>query len=43
MKDRKSEPGMDEIRTLLAELPGPDTEAAAATAARQAELTKPAS
>jgi nicotinate-nucleotide--dimethylbenzimidazole phosphoribosyltransferase len=42
MKDRKSEPGMDEIRALLAELPGPDVEAASAAATRQAELTKPA-
>ena len=43
MKDRRSEePKLDEIRALLAELPGPDAEAAAAAAARQAELTKPA-
>ena len=43
MKDRTSEePKLDEIRALLGELPGPDAEAAAAAAARQAELTKPA-
>ena len=43
MKDRRSEePNLDEIRALLTELPGPDAEAAAAAAARQAELTKPA-
>ncbi len=42
MKDRKSEPNLDEIRALLTELPGPDAEAAAAAEARQAELTKPA-
>ncbi len=34
--------GLAEIRALLAELPGPDEEAASAAAARQAELTKPA-
>ncbi len=33
---------LDEIRTLLAHLPGPDLEAGAAAAARQAILTKPA-
>ncbi len=32
---------LDEIRALLAELPGPDLEAGAAAAARQAGLTKP--
>lgn len=32
----------DEIRALLAELPGPDLESAAAAAAREARLTKPA-
>lgn len=34
--------GLDEIRALLRELPGPDLEAAAAAAAREAGLTKPA-
>ncbi len=34
--------GLDEIRALLRELPGPDPEAAAAAAERQAQLTKPA-
>jgi nicotinate-nucleotide--dimethylbenzimidazole phosphoribosyltransferase len=33
---------LDEIRALLAHLPGPDLEAATAAAARQALLTKPA-
>jgi len=33
---------LDEIRALLAQLPGPDLEAGAAAAARQAQLTKPA-
>jgi nicotinate-nucleotide--dimethylbenzimidazole phosphoribosyltransferase len=33
---------LDEIRALLAHLPGPDTEAAQAAAAREAQLTKPA-
>ena len=33
---------LDEIRALLGELPGPDLDAAAAVAARQAQLTKPA-
>ena len=42
MTDRETEPDLDEIRALLDELPGPDHEAAAAAAARQAELTKPA-
>ncbi|MBV8337602.1 MAG: nicotinate-nucleotide--dimethylbenzimidazole phosphoribosyltransferase, partial [Alphaproteobacteria bacterium] len=32
---------LDEIRALMAHLPGPDTEAAAAATARQAQLTKP--
>ncbi|MHA1153080.1 MAG: nicotinate-nucleotide--dimethylbenzimidazole phosphoribosyltransferase, partial [Alphaproteobacteria bacterium] len=32
----------DEVRALLAELPGPDREAAAAAAAREGQLTKPA-
>ena len=33
---------LDEIRGLLAHLPGPDIEAGTAAAARQAQLTKPA-
>ena len=39
-----SEPAasLDEIRALLAHLPGPDLEAGSATAAREAQLTKPA-
>ena len=32
----------DEVRALLAELPGPDRDAAAAAAARERQLTKPA-
>jgi nicotinate-nucleotide--dimethylbenzimidazole phosphoribosyltransferase len=32
---------LDEIRALMAHLPGPDAEAAAAAKARQAQLTKP--
>src|SRR5581483_11307696 len=39
-----SEPAasLDEIRALMAHLPGPDRDAAAAAAAREAQLTKPA-
>jgi nicotinate-nucleotide--dimethylbenzimidazole phosphoribosyltransferase len=33
---------LDEIRALIAHLPGPDLEAGAAAAAREAQLTKPA-
>src|SRR5271170_4935730 len=33
---------LDEIRTLLSQLPGPDLAAGTAAAARQAQLTKPA-
>jgi nicotinate-nucleotide--dimethylbenzimidazole phosphoribosyltransferase len=33
---------LDEIRTLLTHLPGPDLEAGGATATREAQLTKPA-
>ncbi len=33
---------LDEMRTLLRELPGPDLEAGTAAAAREAQLTKPA-
>ena len=32
---------LDEMRALLAQLPGPDLEAGSAAAARQAQLTKP--
>ncbi len=42
MTDRQAEAGFDEIRALLAELPGPDLEAGTAAAAHQATLTKPA-
>ncbi len=44
MSDTSSETpaNFDEIRALLGELPGPDIEAAAAAAAREAQLTKPA-
>ena len=42
MQDGPAETNLDEIRALLAELPGPDHAAAAAAARRQAELTKPA-
>ncbi len=42
MQDGQADSNLDEIRALLAELPGPDRDAAAAAAARQAELTKPA-
>ncbi len=42
MQDGQAGSNLDEIRALLAELPGPDRDAAAAAAARQAELTKPA-
>ena len=33
---------LDEIRALLAHLPGPDLEAGSAAATREAQLTKPA-
>ena len=36
------EPSLDEIRALLAHLPGPDLEAGSAAATREAQLTKPA-
>ncbi|WOI12582.1 nicotinate-nucleotide--dimethylbenzimidazole phosphoribosyltransferase [Thalassospira lucentensis] len=43
MFDPKHPPqSLDEIRTLMAELPGVDTEAQAAVSAREPELTKPA-
>ena len=41
MPDRQPPTGLDEIRALLRELPGPDEAARAAVAARQAQLTKP--
>ncbi len=41
MSEPVTPPRFDEIRTLLAHLPGPDNEAAAAAAARQDRLTKP--
>src|SRR5512138_3247159 len=42
--DRMVEPAanLDEIRTLLAHLPGPDLEAGTAAATRDRQLTKPA-
>ena len=42
MAEQRSFASLDEIRTLLRELPGPDLEAGAAAAERQARLTKPA-
>ncbi|HYD98092.1 MAG TPA: nicotinate-nucleotide--dimethylbenzimidazole phosphoribosyltransferase [Alphaproteobacteria bacterium] len=36
-----SDPNLDEIRTLIRELPGPDLEAATAVVQRQRQLTKP--
>jgi nicotinate-nucleotide--dimethylbenzimidazole phosphoribosyltransferase len=43
-KDKMAEPvaNLEEIRSLLSHLPGPDLEAGSAAAARQAQLTKPA-
>ena len=41
MTDSSPAATLDEIRTLMAELPGPDVAAATATAAREAQLTKP--
>ena len=41
MTKRQLEQGLDEIRALLGELPGPDLAACSAVAARQAQLTKP--
>jgi nicotinate-nucleotide--dimethylbenzimidazole phosphoribosyltransferase len=40
--ERNPPASLDEVRRLLAELPGPDLEAATATAQREAQLTKPA-
>ncbi len=42
MNDDRPQATLDEIRALLGEMPGPDLESAAAAAARQAQLTKPA-
>jgi nicotinate-nucleotide--dimethylbenzimidazole phosphoribosyltransferase len=42
MTQRKPVASLAEIRALVAELPGPDRAAAAAAAAREARLTKPA-
>jgi len=42
MAQQQPPASLDEIRSLLSELPGPDLEAGAAAAARQARLTKPA-
>ncbi len=42
MAEQRSFAGLDEVRALLGELPGPDLEAGAAAAERQAKLTKPA-
>ncbi len=42
MNDDRPQATLDEIRALLGEMPGPDPESAAAAAARQAQLTKPA-
>lgn len=42
MAQQHTPASLDEIRGLLGELPGPDLEAGAAAAARQARLTKPA-
>ncbi|MDJ0982044.1 MAG: nicotinate-nucleotide--dimethylbenzimidazole phosphoribosyltransferase [Kiloniellales bacterium] len=41
MTDSSPAATLDEIRTLMAELPGPDLAAATATATREAQLTKP--
>jgi nicotinate-nucleotide--dimethylbenzimidazole phosphoribosyltransferase len=42
MAEQRSFASLDEVRTLLRELPGPDLEAGTAAAERQARLTKPA-
>lgn len=42
MTDSENRAPFDDIRDLVARMPGPDTEAGAAAAARQQELTKPA-
>ncbi len=42
MAEQRTPASLDEIRALLGELPGPDLEARAAAAERQAALTKPA-
>ncbi len=41
MTDNQPAATLDEIRGLMAELPGPDLAAASATATREAQLTKP--
>ena len=42
MSEKAPLAGFDEVRALLAELPGPDWSASAAAVAREAQLTKPA-
>ncbi len=42
MAEEKPLATLDEMRALMAHLPGPDLEAGTATAAREAQLTKPA-
>ncbi len=42
MSEDRPPASFDEVRAVLAELPGPDQEAAAAAAAREGQLTKPA-
>jgi len=42
MAEPAAAPDLDEIRALMAHLPGPDLEAGAAAASREAVLTKPA-
>ncbi|HVM85484.1 MAG TPA: nicotinate-nucleotide--dimethylbenzimidazole phosphoribosyltransferase, partial [Candidatus Binatia bacterium] len=42
MTEKRPTTDLEDIRRIVAEFPGPDREAAAATAAREAVLTKPA-
>ena len=42
MTDADAPAGFEEMRALLREFPGPDTESGSAAAAREAQLTKPA-
>ncbi|HEY3918576.1 MAG TPA: nicotinate-nucleotide--dimethylbenzimidazole phosphoribosyltransferase [Stellaceae bacterium] len=42
MAEKRVPATLDEMRAIVAQFPGPDREAAAATAAREAQLTKPA-
>jgi nicotinate-nucleotide--dimethylbenzimidazole phosphoribosyltransferase len=42
MAEEKPHASLDEMRSLMAHLPGPDLEAGTAAAAREAQLTKPA-